>query len=343
MRTNFIAEYRTSSVSFASSRTPQTRNYEGREAKSTSVSPKFEPIFKKLDVEGDRNKLNNGFVPSVRSGTESGGGGSEERDLFYTPLRKAIAVLKRETIFHFHDGKKIEISRLENALRVSTVIPTKKQLYDRENIRVDLKNDPEDLVIWFNVPTWIQWSETKKIRYGLHEVLGILNIPDPLYKYSAQLEQYVTENGHLTPPVTEVQSGVLTHDSAHKFLSAAQTAGENIVLMSQCQRFETNHQGYCMIKSVMENGVMRQLVYLGQGSLEELLANKTIKMPSHATILRVVVNVPAKRVGFILALNKAVNGTCEVFNRDDCLLRGYALESELDVGNLCILSRFTKQ
>jgi hypothetical protein len=296
------------------------------------------PQIRKLYLLRDRIGLLNGFEINQRSGTESGGGGSEDRDLFYFPMRKALAVLKRENVFHFHDGQKIEVDRLENALRVATVIPTRKQLYDLENAPVDLKNDPDDLVIWFNVPTWLQMSQLKQIRYGLHEALGLLRIPDPLYRYSTQLEQYVTENAQMTSPLSEVQKQTVSRKAVFEFLQEAKSSNENLVLSPQCERYDSSHLGFCLIKTVMENGLMRQLIYLVEGSIDEYHADAIGN--SRVAILRTILNIPASKVQFITAMIRADHGTTEVLNKSDCLSRGYAEGAIVIDRHLCVITRF---
>lgn len=314
---------------------PNSMSVSGNERASAEL-----PI-RKFDLPGDQKRLSIGFELNQRSGTESGGGGSLDRELFYFPMRKAMAILKREDVFHFHDGQKIEVSRLENALRVATIIPTKKQLYDSENVKVDLKNDSDDLVIWFNVPAWVQMSQSKQIRFGLHEALGLLKIPDPLYKYSAQLEKFVIENDQVASPLPEIQKQSVPRKSVFEFLQQANSSNENIVLSSKCERYEPSHKSFCLIKTVMENGFMRQLIYLVEGTVDEFHGNATGE--TQVATVRTILNIPASQVQFVLSLIRVDMGKAEVLNKSDCHSRGFAEEAQVDDGHLCVIARFPLQ
>lgn len=134
---------------------------------------------------------------SLRSGTESSGGGSTDRQNFYKPLAFALQKLSSQSKYVFNTKSKkmpaveIIIDDLINALRNVTIDPSHDQLYDLEGVKVDLFNDPNTNKIYFNIESWNTKTEAEKIQLGLHELMGILKIPDPFYSISTRLAEYV--------------------------------------------------------------------------------------------------------------------------------------------------------
>lgn len=314
---------------------------------SKAVNSKFNPLkknetseanFKKLDLAGDRANLQRGFKLAGRSGTESGGGGSGERDLFYSVMRKAISVLKRESEFKFKDGEVIEVTRLENALRATTLIPTQKQLFDREGVPVDLFNDPDDLVIWFNVPKWKNKTETEKIQLGFHEILGILVIPDPAYKFSNQLQLAAATLSKITPSLTEVQDTKVDQKFVSDFLQSSKSARDNVVLSYQCEKFAPSHKGFCLIQSQIQDGAIHQKVYLVEGTPEDFKNNKSANIT--VGLYRIVTDIPPNELNFVLSLMEWDAGHSEILGNSQCVARGYIKESGAKSANFCIFANF---
>lgn len=297
------------------------------------------PPIKKQNLFFDKRGLTDGFEPSDMSGTESGGGGAIDRDLFYSVMRKVIIVLIRETSINFNDGTKIETNKLGNALRSITLMPTYTQLYDKEKVPVDLYNDPEQLIIRFNVPKWLQMTETEKIHFGLHELLGILKIPDPYYKYSKQLQQYYVEASKINPPKIELQSQSFDRSAIFEFLQSAKSNNENIVLSNQCEQFVPQFEGFCLIKSVIENGETRQLIYLVQEASENFHNNDKVEKVEVYS-LRTIIDVPNDKLSFVIAVLRVDFKTIEVFNKKDCLAKKLISKaSQVSDGNLCLVVR----
>jgi len=301
--------------------------------------PQNLPI-KKHKLDNDKKGLIDGFGPYEPSGTESGGGAAYDRELFYSVMRKVITVLQREHSIDFNDGKTIETDKLYNALRSITLIPTNKQLYDKENAPVDLYNDPFQLIIWFNVPKWLQMKETEKIHFGLHELLGIMKFPDPFYTYSKQLQQYYFEASKISPPEIELQSANIDRSAILEFLKTAKSKKENIILSYQCEQFVPQFEGFCLIKSVLENGVTRQLVYLVQETPEDYLSNAPLGKVKVYN-LRTVIDVPSDKLSFVIALLKVDKyKSIETFNKKDCLAKNLISKaSQVNDGNLCVVAR----
>lgn len=317
---------------------------------SLSTREKFIPFkdssvlnanFKKRDPEGDREGLKRGFSSAQRSGTESGGGGSGDRDLFYSVMRKAIFVLKHESQFKFKfkDGEVIDVSRLEDALRAVTLIPTKKQLIDREGVAVDLFNDPDQLTIWFNVQQWKAKRESEKIQLGFHELLGILTIPDPAYKFSNQLQLAVATLSKTKLSKTEVHDIKVDQRFVRDFLLSSKTINDHVVLSHQCEKFEPTHTGFCLIQSQMQDGAIHQKVYLVEGTPEDFKNNKSTNI--NVGTYRIITNISAVDLNFVVSMVHFNSGTAEILAAHDCISQGYVKVSESKAGSFCIFARFS--
>jgi hypothetical protein len=260
----FAKPLETSSAKPGSSREDSNQNFPKLEMK---LSP--EGVVRKLNLQSDRMGLQKGFGITQRSGTESGGGGSGDRDRFYSVMRKSIEILKLQTSFEFSGSALIFPTKLEDALRASTVIPTHKKLHDQEGAPVDLINDPQDLVIWFNVENWSQLPLAKQVQLGLHELLGLLEIPDPLYKYSEQLQLYVIKNWNKESTQRHVIQKIVSKKKLLELMQEAELSRQDVVLSLQCEKYSSTHKGFCLIRSVIQDGKPQEIVYLIDGSVDD--------------------------------------------------------------------------
>lgn len=137
----------------------------------------------------------------IALGTESGGGGgSFDKQIFYKPLVFALKRLSSQEEYVFNTEEKptkrivIKISKLASTLKKAKIIPTERQLYDRNGNKVDLYNDPKLNEIHYNTKKWDTKTEVEQVQMGLHEILGLLEIPDPYYSISNYLADFALAN-----------------------------------------------------------------------------------------------------------------------------------------------------
>lgn len=134
-------------------------------------------------------------------GTESGGGGgSFDKQIFLKPLVFALERLssQEEYVFNTKDSPSkrivVKISELVSTLDKAKIISTEEQLYDRNGDKVDLYNDPNLNEIYYNTKKWSAKTEAEQVQMGLHEILGLLKMPDPYYSISNHLADFALAN-----------------------------------------------------------------------------------------------------------------------------------------------------
>ncbi|MGZ3771874.1 MAG: hypothetical protein ACXVCP_18915 [Bdellovibrio sp.] len=147
---------------------------------------------------------------NLQSGTESGGGGSTDRQRIYKPLADSLEKLSVKTEYVFKPNKSanfnaitVKIDDLIWALRNATMVITHDQLYDKDNAPVDAYNIPfkepiDQGKIKINIDKWNAKSDFDKVQIGLHELMGTMKIPDPYYWVSTRLAEYVFANSSQT-------------------------------------------------------------------------------------------------------------------------------------------------
>jgi hypothetical protein len=127
-------------------------------------------------------------------GTERSGGGSEEREQFFGILGRALDLLISG---EFQQEKlspdQIRIVKLmKYKLRESEVHFTREQLKDRNGENVDFLNSPAQNKIELNLNAWERQGLYGKIRFGLHELLGLIEEADVNYQISRDWANRVT-------------------------------------------------------------------------------------------------------------------------------------------------------
>ncbi len=134
-------------------------------------------------------------LETLKLGTETAGGGAEQRKLFYDPLTKALTNLSEQTEYVFKSKfqkdveTKVVVLDLVEKLRSAALVPVSQQLYDRQGHKVDFLNNPDENWIQFNVEAWTKLPEVTQVQFGLHEIMGLLRIPDPMYMISGRLAE----------------------------------------------------------------------------------------------------------------------------------------------------------
>jgi hypothetical protein len=156
-----------------------------------------------------------------------------------------------------------------------------------------------------------------------------------MYKYSSQLMQYYSETSKKGFPSVELQSKIFNRDGVFKLLDDAKSEHANVSLSTQCQSYETDFEGFCLIRSVMENGVMKKLVYLIEGDLV-----RDPRADLQTSVRRILIDVPQEDLSFTINLVKYDKGDFEILNKMDCVARGLAAATEVRDGNSCVVARF---
>jgi hypothetical protein len=103
----------------------------------------------------------------------------------------------------------IAINDLVKALDRAAIVPSSEQLYDRDGLPVDLVNDPDKFEIHVYVTPWNSPTSTlpQKWKLGIHEVLGLLRIPDPSFRISEKLRNLAMR--HMQVPINNAPTGQL--------------------------------------------------------------------------------------------------------------------------------------
>lgn len=195
----------------------------------------------------------------IQLGTESSGGGAEDRKAFYLPIGKALKALSLQKVYSFDEGSAvIDQELLVLALRAVTLKPVQDQLYDRKQLPVDFYNDPVEFSISYNINRWQSLSEEEQFQYGLHELLGILTIPDPYYKISTALAKRAFDivSSHQGLPSLVQSSEYMTEGlNPILVLKRLKQRGASVVISAQCERYTKNAEEFCIIATTWKDGV----------------------------------------------------------------------------------------
>jgi hypothetical protein len=162
-----------------------------RQKISDSLKQKNIPNNPQTRIEEIRKQL------KAKTGGESGGGGSSDRDLFYSILDRVLGKLSTaqstyvfNTQYRTDEPVTVNVEDLYLALWKTNINPVHVQLYDRYKLPVELYNDPAMGLINFNVENWKARTDFENAKLGLHELMGILTLPDPSYSISTKLAEF---------------------------------------------------------------------------------------------------------------------------------------------------------
>lgn len=121
-------------------------------------------------------------VRSIAGGVDAGGGNADIAE-FYT-IARTVAIHYKDVYSRTSLG--VKSAELTNLVKKMTVEEVDKKLYLASKL-VEAINYPSDMKIEFNSEEWKAKDNFKKVQLVIHEMLGLLKVPDVNYKVSLDI------------------------------------------------------------------------------------------------------------------------------------------------------------